>query len=241
MADTALTIITDALIDIGVLADEEVPTASQAQGALRKLNNMIGSWNIENLAIYGATELVLPTVPNKQMYTIGPGGDLNVPRPNNITSVSARDMTLPVANRVDYPLYMMTDLEWQNVVQKGQQSAWPNMAIWLNMKFPLIEAHVYPCPTTSSFNIIIWDSGILSDFTLHQVVNLAPGYKRALTANLCIDLAPSYGVEVPAAVMKIATDSKADIKVKNLQMNELSTANALGNGQYNIFSDSYNT
>lgn len=239
MADTALTIITDAMLDIGVLADEEVPTAAQAQSALRKLNNMIDSWNIENLAIYGSTQHVIPMTPGHGMYTIGEGGDLNIARPNNITSASARDLTLPPEMQVDYPLYMMSDMEYQNIVQKGLQSPWPNMAIWFNKKYPLIEAYVYPVPTNGNFGVVIWDGGILNNLTLHQEVNLAPGYKRAITANLCIELAPSYGVEVPDTIETIAVQSKADIKTKNLQLNEL-VPFGRGNGRYNIFTDSAN-
>lgn len=239
MADTALTIITDALMDIGVLADEEVPTASQASSALRKLNNMIDSWNIENLAIYGATEYVLPMVAGQGKYTIGEGGDLNVPRPNNITSAAARDLTLPPESQVDYPLYIMSDLEYQSIVLKGLQSPWPNMAIWFNKTYPLIEAYVYPVPTGSNFGVSMWDSGILNNFTLHQVVNLAPGYKRSITANLCLELAGGYGVSVPDTVQTIAVQSKADIKTKNLQVNELSPTGR-GNGRYNIFTDGAN-
>lgn len=239
MADTALTIITDALLDIGVLADEEVPTASQAQSALRKLNNMIDAWNIENLAIYGSTQHVIPMTPGKGVYTIGEGGDLNIPRPNNITSASARDLTLPANTQVDYPLYIMSDMEYQNIVQKGLQSPWPNMAIWFNKKYPLIDAYVYPVPTNGNFGVVVWDSGILSNFTLHQEINLAPGYKRSITANLCLEVAPSYGVEVPADIKAIAVQSKADIKTKNLQLNEL-TSFGRGNGRYNIFTDNAN-
>lgn len=239
MADTALTIITDAMLDIGVLADEEVPTAAQAQSALRKLNNMIDAWNIENLAIYGTTPHIIPMVPGKGMYTIGEGGDLDISRPNNITSAAARDLTQPENLRVDYPLYIMSDMEYQNIVQKGLQSPWPNMAIWFNKKYPLMEAYVYPVPTNSNFGVVIWDSGIISNFTLHQEINLAPGYKRSITANLCFELAPSYGVEVPSAVEQIAVTSKADIKTKNLQVNELAPFGR-GNGRYNVFSDTYN-
>lgn len=238
MADTALTLITDALIDIGVLADEEVPTAAQAQSALRKLNNMIDSWNIENLAVYGSTQHILNLQANKGIYTIGEGGDLNIPRPNNITSASARDLTQPPTSQIDYPLYLMNDMEYQNIILKGLTSPWPNMAIWFNKKYPLIEAYVYPVPVSDNFGISIWDSGILNSLTLHQEVNLAPGYKRALTANLCKELAPSYGVQVPEGVAQVAISSKADIKVKNLQLNELSTA-PLRQGHYNIYSDMY--
>lgn len=240
MADTALTIITDALLDLGVLSDMEVPTASQAAGALRKFNNMIDSWNLENLAIYGSTENVAQLVAGKQMYTVGVGGDMDIPRPNNITSIAVRDTTLPKAQQIDYPLYMLTNLEWQNIALKGLEGMWPNMAAWVNHKYPLLEVHVYPNPTTSNFALVIWDDGIINEFKLHDVVNLAPGYKRALTSNLAIELAASYGVEVPESVMAIAVQSKADIKTKNLQLNELRTPSDLSNERYNIYTDYYN-
>lgn len=238
MADTALTLIVDALIDIGVLADTEVPTAAQAQSALRKLNNMIDSWNIENLSVYGSTQHVLPLEPNKSIYTIGEGGDLDIPRPNNITSAAARQNGVPTTSQVDYPLYMMNAQEYQDITVKGLTSPWPNMAVWFNPKYPLIECYVYPIPTGNDFSVIFWDSGILSNLTLNQEVNFAPGYKRAITANLCSELAPSYGVQVPNDMKQIAISSKADIKTKNLQINQLSTGQ-VRQGRYNIYTDTY--
>jgi hypothetical protein len=240
MADTSLTIITDAMLDIGVLAADEVPTAGQANQALRRLNNMIDSWNTENLAVYGAVEHILPLVAGQQKYTIGPGGDLDIPRPNDITTSMARQMSLPVNQRIDYPLYILNDQEWQSIPQKGLQSAWPNMAVYYNMTYPLIEAHVYPSPTTGEFSLVLWNIGILANLELNTVINLAPGYKRAMTANLCLEIAASYGVEVPPSVQQIAVSSKADIKTQNLQINEMSLDSELRNGRYNIFTDLFN-
>ena len=240
MADTSLTIITDALLDLGVLAADEVPTAGQANQALRRLNNMIDSWNTENLAVYGATQQIVPLVANQQEYTIGPGGDVDIPRPNDITQAAARQMSLPEAQRIDYPLYILNDAEWQSVPQKKLQSSWPNMAVYFNMTYPLIRAFVYPSPTTGEFALVFWYIGILSNLALNTVINLPPGYKRALTANLCIELASSYGVEVPATVQQIAVNSKADIKTQNLQINEMSLDSELRNGRYNIFTDLFN-
>ena len=73
MADTALTLITDTLLDMGVLANQAQPTAFQTQQALRKLNNLLESWSIEGLLVFGVTGNVLPLVAGKQVYSLGPG------------------------------------------------------------------------------------------------------------------------------------------------------------------------
>ena len=223
MADTAFTIITDALLDIGVLADEEVPTASQAAGALRKLNNMIDSWNIDGLLVYGATQYVVPLVANQQVYTIGVGGNLNVARPANITAAYIRDTYLTPANRVDTPLYMFNDTEWANLPMKGMTGTYPNYGVWFDEGFPLIKAYVSPIPTGSQYSLVFWASTNLNNLLLNDVISLAPGYKRAITSNLCLELEGSYGVQTPPSIQRIAQSSKASLKRKNLQINELDT------------------
>ena len=221
MAYTALTIITDALVDIGVLADEETPTAAQAAGGLRKLNNMIESWNIESLLVYGSFPNVFPLVSNQGVYTLGAGGNFNIPRPNYIVYASVRDQSLPVAQRLDYPLYIYTDQEYAEVSLKGLTGSLP-LGVYFDQTFPLINTYVFPVPSTGQYSLVIWTQGIIGELLLNDTIDLAAGYKRALTANLCEELAPSYGLEVPSSVQKMAIESKAALKLKNFQLNELS-------------------
>lgn len=240
MADTALTIITDALLDIGVLSDEATPTASEAAGALRKLNNMIDAWNIENLMVYGSTQHILPLVADKGIYTIGVGGDLNIARPNNITSAYVRDTSQPASNQLDWPLTIYNNQDWADVAFKGLTSSWPNWGVWFDQTFPLIKAYLNPIPNSSQYSLVFWDSGILGNLLLNDLITLAPGYKRALTANLCIELAPSYGVQVSETIARVAMESKADIKIKNFQLNTLSVDPLLAGGSFNIRTGWYN-
>jgi len=235
MADTALTLITDALVDLGVLSDDETPSASQAVGGLRKLNNMIDAWNIENLMVYGAMPYVLPLVAGQNAYTIGPSGNLNIPRPATVESVYLRDNTQPVSNQLDLPLYMYNDMEWQEVGFKGQTATYPNNGVWINQSFPLLVANFDPIPSTSQYSAVFWVSGLISTLGINDVVTLAPGYKRALTSNLAIELAPSYGVEVSSATVKIAQDSIEKLKIKNYQLNEMELPYSLqGWGNFDI-------
>ena len=240
MVDTALTLITDALLDLGVLADEETPTASQAAGALRKLNNMIDSWNIESMLVYGAVFNLLPMVPGQSSYTVGPGGNLDIPRPTAIQSISFRDITQPLAQQLDIPVEIFTDRDWQDVPLKNMTSTYPFNGVWVDYDFPLIKLRPNPIPSSSQYSMVVWTSGLISNLTLYQAISLAPGYKRALTANLSVELSPSYQVQVPDVIARIANESKAQLKINNFQLNELTLPSELYGGPwYNIYTDRY--
>ena len=222
MADTALTLITDTLLDMGVLANQAQPTAFQTQQALRKLNNLLESWSIEGLLVFGVTGNVLPLVAGKQVYSLGPGGDLDIPYPTNITSAFIRNTYLPSGQQQDWPLYMYNDSEWENVPFKNQAAAWPNWGIWFNSTYPLVYAYMLPVPTTSQYSVVIWTEDNFGTYTANTVLALPPGYKRALTTNLFLELAPSYSIAVDDQTRQNAAESKAVIQLKNLQINEIS-------------------
>jgi hypothetical protein len=235
MAYTALDLITDTLVDLGVLADEETPTDSQAQGGLRKLNNMLEDWNIQSFLVYGATSDVFPLISNQGTYTIGTGGNFNIPRPNNIVSAAVRDISLPAANRLDYALDILNDMEYQDIALKGLTTNLP-MAIYFDNQFPLMNAYLYPIPSTTQYSLVLWTSGIISSFALTDTVALAPGYKRAIMTNLCLELAPSYGaqaVQVAEAMRRNAKSAKDNLKVQNFQLTPLTFDDRLGPQYWN--------
>lgn len=57
---TALEVITDAYLDLGVLADGETASAEQGAFGLRKLNQMTAAWELDGIAI-GASNWSLTT------------------------------------------------------------------------------------------------------------------------------------------------------------------------------------
>lgn len=86
---SALTLITAAMQDIGVLAQGEVPDAALGQDGLRRLNAMVDGWTNQTLTIPFVTRQVFPLVAGKGgpawPYTMGTGGDFDVPRPTSLT------------------------------------------------------------------------------------------------------------------------------------------------------------
>lgn len=72
--DTARTIITDALIDIGVLEPGEDAEHEQVQYGLRKINRTVKAWMGDGYHLWRRTEGAITLVADKQSYTMGGTG-----------------------------------------------------------------------------------------------------------------------------------------------------------------------
>ncbi|MCA6395488.1 MAG: hypothetical protein IM606_09890 [Cytophagales bacterium] len=233
MAYTALNLITDVLLDMGVIADQETPTSSQSVGALVKLNDLIESWNLDPQKLYGATEFIIPFVANKATYTIGIGGDLNVPRPNGVFAAFVRNTTATPSQQQDIPITILNDQQWADIPVKGMTGTFP-YAVWFNMTNPLITAYVTPIPTGSNYSLVFWDNNDNTALALNTALDLAPGYKRALKYALFIELAAGYQIQVPASIASLAISSKLSVDRQNVSINTLSTS---GEVRYDILSN----
>jgi len=233
MAYTALNLITDVLLDMGVIADQETPTASQAVGALVKLNDLIESWNIDPLKLYGATQYVMPLVTNQASYTIGTGGNLNISRPDTITSAFVRNTTAVASQQQDIPITILTDQQWADIPVKGMTGSFP-YAVWFNMTFPLIVANVTPVPTASNYSLVLWEKNANSEMTLSTVLSFPPGYARAIKYSLFVEIAAGYQIAVPESIALLAMTSKMSIDRQNLQIDTLDVSKSV---RYNILTN----
>lgn len=88
MPTNALTIITKSLQDLTILAQGEIPSPEIQQDVLSRLNAMVAGWRTQYGTVTAVQRTVFPLVNNKQTYTIGLGGDFNVPRPETIPSAA---------------------------------------------------------------------------------------------------------------------------------------------------------
>jgi hypothetical protein len=230
MAYTALNLITDVLLDMGVIADQESPTASQSSGALVKLNDLLESWNIDSSKNYGRTENVIPFVSGQQIYTIGAGGDLNITRPDKITNAFIRQNTGSPVNQSDLPITVFNNSEWEEQPSKFITGTFP-YGVWFNMEYPLIEAHVTPIPTGSGYSLVFWSDTIGAELTLATVLSFPNGYKRAIKYALYMELAASYQIAIPQQIPLLYKNAMQVIENNNLQLNELPVRK---NGWYDI-------
>jgi hypothetical protein len=85
MGTTASQILTLSYQDCGIIAQNETISGdpAMAQDGLRRLNNMVSGWRTQFGTVLAVERTIFALTDNKQTYTIGLGGDFNVPRPVN--------------------------------------------------------------------------------------------------------------------------------------------------------------
>jgi hypothetical protein len=81
MSTIGLDIIKGALKRINSYMPGETISSMDANDALESLNDLLDSLSTQENYIYGSLENILTFVPGQYQYTIGTGGNFNVPRP----------------------------------------------------------------------------------------------------------------------------------------------------------------
>lgn len=236
---TALDIISSALRLDGVLASGEVPNNAEAQDALVVLNDMLNQWNAERLMVFTIARQVFSLVPTQQLYTMGVGGNFNVPRPARIESASILSLQNP-AQPMELPIEIVSETGWQNIPVKDVVSSLPQV-MWDGDEFPLRNLSFWPIPTVP-VSVVLYTWTALSSFPDLSVTDLTfpPGYAKAIRFCLALDLAPEYGKTVAPDVAAQAIIAKAVVKSINMPTYELHSDVALINpygGRYNWRSD----
>lgn len=221
---TVRDLITGSLRDLGALGVAEVASADEANDALMVLNQMLGIWQTESLMVYSRTEQNFPYISGQRTYTVGPGGDLNIPRPIRIDAAYARN---PQLNDLD--IYVCKSFQdYADIVSKGAQSTLIT-AIYYDPTYPLGTLYVWPIPSDSSYSLVLWLWGVLSTYTsVNNVVSLPPGYELAIRANLAVHLSPRYGRPVSNELAMMANQSKAQLKRTNVDVPTMGFDRSLG-------------
>ncbi len=215
MAIVALDLIKSSLRLFGAYSPGETLDVGEANDALTVLDQMIDSWNTDRLAIFTTRIDDFPFVLNQQSYTLGTGGDFNIPRPASIDAMSAILLNNP-ANPVEVPLAMYSVQNWQtDVPVKVVDGTFPQL-VYDDGGFPLRTLQFWPIPSTqpNSCRIYSWQA-LTQPAALNTTISFPPGYQEAFRFNLAVRLAPDYGREASASVQAIAVKSLARLKSIN--------------------------
>ena len=222
---------------LGVLAEGETTSASVSQDSLMALNQMIDSWNTERLSIFNTQDQVFTWPAGEIQRHLGPTGDFVGNRPVLLDDATYyRD---PGTN-VSFGIKFINQQQYDGIAVKTVTSTYPQV-MWINMEYPNIQMTVYPRPTRD----LEWH--FISVEELTQPANLAtailfpPGYLRAFTYNLAMEIAPEFGVEPSPQVQRIAMTSKRNLKRINNPDDVMSMPYAIvaTRQRFNIYAGNY--
>lgn len=198
-----------ALIRAGVVASGETPTAAEIEDAATALSDMLDSWSLERLLVFGAQELVIPAA-GANRFTLGPSGSIVTTRPDAVTSAFFR----PSSGAGDIPL-LQGSPEFMDAI--GLKSD-PNCPYWFSYEGAMPDGvlRVWPAPSEGGIHLRV-TTPILQIEDINDELILPPGWFEAMVTSLAMRLCDEYGQPITEALMLQAQQSKANIKRANLQ------------------------
>lgn len=241
MADTALSIITDAFQQIKVYAPGVALTDADAECGLARLNEMFDEWSNTPYACFANLEQAFTLVPAKQSYTIALTGspDIVAPRPISILTGMGAAYLVDV-NQNRYPVNVIEQDQWNSIGKLNTTSQLPD-TLFYDPQFPMGILNVFPLPSMAY--VMYFDARLqLANLSnLNSPFNLPPGYRAAVKNNLCLLLWPYYKQGEPSSILvTLATKSLGDVKRSNIKQAPAPYDSAIvskAKSAYNIFTD----
>ena len=222
---------------LGVLAEGEVPSAETAQDALMAMNQMIDSWNTERLSVFCTQDQIFTWPAGLLSRTLGPTGDFIGLHPVLLDDATYfRD---PGTN-VSFGIKFINQQQYNGIAVKTVTSTYPQV-IFVNNTFPDIEMFIYPRPTRDLEWHFVSVQKLDIPANLATVLYYPPGYLRAFTYNLAMEMAPEFGIEPSQQVQRIAMTSKRDLKRINNPDDVMSMPYAIvaTRQRFNIYAGNY--
>lgn len=197
-----------ALIRAGVVASGETPTAAELQDAVTTLSDMLDSWSLERLIVFGTTEMVIP-VAGLSRITIGPSGTLVAVRPNAVVSAFLRTSVGDTSMNQASPEFL------DSILHKDETDV---DSYWFSYEGAMPDGVIQLWPVPDSGELHLRGTAPIVQITdVNDELDLPPGWNHAMVLNLAVNVCGEYGFQVPEGLAALAQTAKANIKRANLQ------------------------
>jgi len=227
------------LKDTGVLGIGQTASAEDTNDCFDTLNMMIGEWNSKRWLLYHLLDLGI-TSTGAQSYTVGPGGDIDTPRPDRLEDGCYFRQLIQSSspNQIDYPLEILQSREDYSRIALKQLNTIPQF-IFYDAGYPLGTIYPWPIPSANLYAVHILVKSQLSQFAnLADSINLPAQYYGAIRYNLACRVRTMYQLPPDVQLVALATDALNVLKNANAQVPRLRMPGGIARGsKYNIYSD----
>jgi hypothetical protein len=226
MIETTGDLITFVLRASGINGIGQTPSAEDSNTGLQFLVWQIAQWRRKRWMVWNLPSTSIVST-GANFYTIGPGEDFDIPRPDKIHAAWCRLKPFGGPNAVDLPLAIIEAKEdWAGITVKDLKSL--PAAVFYDSSWPVGQVYFWPVPPGGDYEMHLVTKADLPTYTmLTDPLALPDEYEEALMWSLCVKMQMSYGLPARpdhVAAMKVAMDT---IKMANSQIPLLSMPAAL--------------
>lgn len=218
MAITALTICTQAWVDLGVGSPGDIMPNNEAVNALAKLNMWLDAASAARDLVFEILIQTFALTANQQAYPIGSSATapFNVTRPVKIENAKIRVGGLD--NEVD----IISQKDWLDIIDKGATGTAP-AKMYYDPQVPNAIINLHPIPLVSvATTLVIGTWSYVQQFALLTTsTTLPPAYLRLINLALQLELVPTYGRLVSTAIVQERTSQFADALATVRELNSL--------------------
>jgi hypothetical protein len=205
---------TDALLELGVLAQGETMDAGTGDFVRRKLERLLNQWNAKRCAVYATVFSSFNLTANLSPHTIGPTGATwtVTQRPVEIDAISLGiNSSSPT---VYIPLNKRDNQWWQAQSVPGLTSDIPT-DFFYNPTWPNGSVYFWPVPS-AVYPVQLQIRTLLDDLVaLNDTFDLPPGYQEAITLTLAEKCARSFGKALSGDLVQDAATARGIIFANN--------------------------
>lgn len=231
---TVSDLISDALIDIGVLGEGQTAGGAVATRALGKLNRLIDTWKNDRLLVFTISRVTF-TISTASSYTVGSSATVNIARPPtmNMQGCNVRFIDTASSTTMEIPLTMLTDDTYQAIQNKSQTGTYPTSwyynPTYTSSVAPYGTLFLWPTPTSTTLTGVFYAPVAAATVALADTLALPPGYERFYETNLGKELCTSYPVpdSVFQRISAQASESMAVLEKVNTRLADLTVDLAL--------------
>lgn len=243
VASTVRTVITDALLDLGVLQPGETPDPSQLQLGLRWVQRMIDAWGADRLTFARQTRTTFTLTSGTSTVTIGSSGaDVTLARPLSINSLA---YVVPSSSpAVEVPIGQFDWDSYAALSMKSLTSGYPLQSFYQqSMTTSLGSLFFWPTPDQDVTIALYTPEAVGVPAGLNTILLGPPGYAEAFLYQLEMRLVTPFGLTMPDALPGMAARAWTTMTRPNVRPGVLGVDPALvpnAGAGYNIYSDTTN-
>lgn len=209
-------LLTNALVDAGIVGIDESIEQPVLDRAFRQANWLLAQWARKRWLVYRLAEYSFVST-GAQTYSVGRGATVDInPRPDRLEYAFLRFLNSPTGSTpVDIPIDIIQSREdYSRITVKTIGTlAW---RIFYDPVWPVGVLYPWPVPQASIYGIYVGFKVVLPRFaSLQQPINFPPEYEAALNWCLARRFRASYQMPPDPAIDSLARDALNTIRLAN--------------------------